>query len=61
MYPGQLFKVPVVLYGQRNGTVPGIVNSTLTTQMSSVHTNVQDFSVEDASLTLVWQLEHPSV
>ena len=29
VYPGQLFKVPVVLYGQRNGSVPGIVNSTL--------------------------------
>ena len=25
VYPGQLFKVPVVLYGQRNGSVPGTV------------------------------------
>ena len=29
--------------------------------MSSVHINILAFSVEDASLTSVWQLEHHSV
>ena len=33
----------------------------LVTQMSSVHMNVQAFSVEGVSLTSVWQLEHHSV
>ena len=37
MYPGQLFKIPVVLYGQRNGSVPGIVNSTLKLVNTSAH------------------------
>ena len=29
VYPGQAFKVSVVLYGQRNGSVPGIVRANL--------------------------------
>ena len=29
VYPGQSFKVLVVLYGQRNGSVPGIVRANL--------------------------------
>ena len=29
VYPGQMFQVPIVLYGQRKGTVPGIVHSEL--------------------------------
>ena len=37
VYPGQLFKVPIVLYGQRNGSVPGIVNSTLKLVNTSAH------------------------
>ena len=27
VYPGQMFKLPVVVYGQRNGSVPGIVRA----------------------------------
>ena len=26
VYPGQMFQIPVVLYGQRNGSVPGTVH-----------------------------------
>ena len=29
VYPGQAFKISVVLYGQRNGSVPGIVRANL--------------------------------
>ena len=29
LYPGQMFKIPVVLRGQRNGSVPGTVHSEL--------------------------------
>ena len=29
VYPGQMFQVPIVLYGQRNGSVPGVVHSKL--------------------------------
>ena len=27
VYPGQMFKIPVVLNGQNNGSVPGIVRA----------------------------------
>ena len=29
VYPGQNFKVQVVLHGQRNGSVPGLVHASL--------------------------------
>ena len=29
VYPGQMFQVPVTLYGQQNGSVPGIVHAHL--------------------------------
>ena len=29
VYPGQMFQVPIVLYGQRRGSVPGVVHSKL--------------------------------
>ena len=29
VYPGQRFKIPIVLYGQRNGSVPGTVRAEL--------------------------------
>jgi len=35
VYPGQILKVPVVAVGQRNGTVPSIVKSSLSSQTSS--------------------------
>ena len=37
VYPGQLFKVPVVLYGQRNGSVPGIVRADLVNKSRGAH------------------------
>ena len=37
VYPGQLFTVPVVLYGQRNGSVPGIVRAELVNKSRGVH------------------------
>ena len=37
VYPGQLFTVPVVLYGQRNGSVPGIVRAELRNNSRGAH------------------------
>ena len=37
VYPGQLFTVPVVLNGQRNGSVPGIVRAVLVNKSRGVH------------------------
>ena len=37
VYPGQLFTVPVVLYGQRNGSVPGIVRAELVNKSRGAH------------------------
>ena len=37
VYPGQLFKIPVVLRGQRNGSVPGIVRSELVNKSRGAH------------------------
>ena len=37
VYPGQLFKIPVVLRGQRNGSVPGIVRSELVNNSRGAH------------------------
>ena len=37
VYPGQLFKVLVVLYGQRNGSVPGIVRAELVNKSRGAH------------------------
>ena len=37
VYPGQMLKVPVVLYGQRNGSVPGIVHGELVNKFGGAH------------------------
>ena len=37
VYPGQLFKVLVVLNGQRNGSVPGIVHAELVNKSRGAH------------------------
>ena len=37
VYPGQLFTVPVVLNGQRNGSVPGIVRAELVNKSRGAH------------------------
>ena len=37
VYPGQMLKVPVVLYGQRNGSVPGIVRGELVNKSQGAH------------------------
>ena len=37
VYPGQLFKIPVVLRGQRNGSVPGIVRGELEKKSRGAH------------------------
>ena len=36
-YPGQRFRIPVVLYGQRNGSVPGIVRGEFVNKSRSAH------------------------
>ena len=36
VYPGQAFMVPVVLYGQQNGSVPGIVHANLVNKSRDV-------------------------
>ena len=37
VHPGQMLKVPVVLYGQRNGSVPGIVRGELVNKSGGAH------------------------
>ena len=37
VYPGQILKVPVVLYRQRNGSVPGIVRGELVNKSRGAH------------------------
>ena len=37
VYPGQMFKIPVVLYGQRKGSVPGIVRAELVNKSRGAH------------------------
>ena len=37
VYSGQTFKIPVMLYGQWNGSVPGIVHSELVNKSRSAH------------------------
>ena len=37
VYPGQRFKIPVVLYGQRNGSVPGTVRTKLINKSEGAH------------------------
>ena len=36
-YPGQMFKLPVVVYGQRNGSVPGIVRAEFLNKSQGAH------------------------
>ena len=37
VYPGQRFKIPVVLYGQKNGSVPGTVRAELINKSRGAH------------------------
>ena len=37
VHPGQLLKIPVVLYGQRDGSVPGIVRGELVNKSRGAH------------------------
>ena len=37
VYPGQMLKIPVVLYGQRDGSVPGIVRGELVNKSRGAH------------------------
>ena len=37
VYPGQILNIPVVLYGQRDGTVPGIVRGELVNKSQGAH------------------------
>ena len=37
VYPGQMFKLPVVVYGQRNGSVPGIVRAEFLNKSQGAH------------------------
>ena len=37
LYPGQSFKIPIVLYGQRNGSVPGTVHVELVNKSRGAH------------------------
>ena len=37
VYPGQMFKLPVVVYGQRNGSVPGIVRAKFLNKSQGAH------------------------
>ena len=37
VYPGQMFKLPIVLYGQRNGSVPGIVRAEFLNKSRGAH------------------------
>ena len=37
VYPGQMFQIPVVLYGQRNGSVPGTVHCEFLNKSRGAH------------------------
>ena len=37
VYPGQILKIPVVLYGQRDGSVPGIVRGKMVNKSRGAH------------------------
>ena len=37
VYPGQMFQIPVVLYGQKSGSVPGMVHCEFSNKSRGVH------------------------
>ena len=52
VYPGQLFKIPVVLHGQRDGSVPGIVLGELVNKSKGAHfASLQDTQTTGYSCT----------
>ena len=58
VYPGQILKIPVVLYGQRDGSVPGIVRGELVNKSRGAHfaplqeTQTTDYLCTDLSYTI---------
>ena len=58
VYPGQIFQIPVVLYGQRNGSVPGFVRGEFVNKSSGAHlaplqnTQKVDYSCTNLTYTI---------
>ena len=63
VYPGQILKIPVVLYGQRDGSVPGIVRGELVNKSQGAHfaplqeTQTTGYSCTNLLYT-IFSLEH---
>ena len=67
VYPGQMLKVPVVLYGQRNGSVPGIVRGELVNKLRGAHfaplqeTQETEYSCTKLTYTIFSTGHHESI
>ena len=67
VYPGQMLKVPVVLYGQRNGSVPGIVRGELLNKSRGAHfaplqeTQETEYSCTNLTYTIFSTGHHESI
>ena len=67
VYPGQMLKVPVVLYGQREGSVPGIVRGELVNKSRGAHfaplqeTQQTEYSCTNLTYTIFSTGHHESI
>ena len=67
VYPGQILKVPVVLYGQRDGSVPGIVRGELVNKSQGAHfaplqeTQQTEYSCTNLTYTIFSTGHHESI
>ena len=67
VYPEQMLKVPVVLYGQRNGSVPGIVHGELVNKSRGAHfaplkeTQQTEYSCKNLTYTIFSNGHHKSI
>ena len=58
VYPGQILKIPIVLYGQRDGSVPGIVRGEMVNKSQGAHfaplqeTQLTEYSCTNLSYTI---------
>ena len=53
VYPGELFHIPVVLVGQIDGTVPGVVHASLTNKTASLGSLQESQTINVADCTLL--------
>ena len=53
VYPGELFHIPVVLVGQMNGTVPGVVHSSFTGDSTASLGSLQESQTTSVDCTLL--------